>query len=47
MSALCAQFLNSSVTAVNSIRVIDSKDFFEPEQLPKLGAPYNIQFQYQ
>ncbi|KAK9917387.1 hypothetical protein WJX75_003825 [Coccomyxa subellipsoidea] len=40
------KFLNASLTAVNSIRVVDSKDFFQSNQLPKLGAPYNINFQY-
>ncbi|EIE20592.1 periplasmic binding protein-like II [Coccomyxa subellipsoidea C-169] len=40
------KFLNASLTAVNSIRVLDPKDFFESNQLPKLGAPYNINFQY-
>ncbi|BDA50526.1 probable phosphate-binding protein PstS 2 [Coccomyxa sp. Obi] len=40
------QFLNASLSAVNSIRVTEPKDFFEADQLPKLGAPYNINFQY-
>ena len=39
------QFLAASVAAVNSIRVIDGRDFFQPELLPALGPPYNIAFQ--
>lgn len=46
LHVLHSQFLNASLTAVNSIRVLDSKDFFQSNQLPKLGAPYNINFQY-
>jgi hypothetical protein len=40
------QFLNSSLTSVDSILVIDSKDFFQPELLPHLGPPYNLGFTY-
>lgn len=46
LHVLHLQFLNASLTAVNSIRVLDSKDFFQSNQLPKLGAPFNINFQY-
>lgn len=34
-----------SVAAANSIRVLDSRDFFQPELLPSLGPPYNLAFQ--
>ena len=33
------------MAAVNSIHVLDSRDFFQPELLPALGPPYNLAFQ--
>ncbi|CAL5229312.1 g12616 [Coccomyxa viridis] len=36
--------LASSVQAVNSIRILDSRDWFQPELYPKLGPPYNVQY---
>ncbi len=42
--ACALQMLAASVQAVNSIRILDSRDWFQPELYPKLGPPYNVQY---
>ena len=44
MHGSAPQMLASSVQAVNSIRILDSRDWFQPELYPKLGPPYNVQY---
>ena len=38
------QMLAASVKAVNSIRILDSRDWFQSELYPRLGPPYNVQY---
>ena len=41
---LIVQMLAASVRAVNSIRIQDKRDWFQPELYPKVGPPYNVQY---
>ena len=42
--AAALQMLAASLKAVNSIRILDSRDWFQPELYPRLGPPYNVQY---
>ena len=36
--------LAASVRAVNSIRIQDKRDWFQPELYPRVGPPFNVQY---
>jgi hypothetical protein len=38
------QMLAASIDSLNTIRVIDDRDWFQPQLFPSVGPPYNVKF---